>query len=254
MGSQASFISTNRNPDLDKIIALFKKYNIRTADDEMCSCYAKVTLNKQIRLMVDEVWGTVGNNQTFKKGKQFLLIEGERGYQSDIESMFDMDDIEYTDKELDLIYKIEITFADYFPCDKIFEDKQYATIDELDICSETPDKKYMTIAKKIADELKIEGKDIEQCKKQVKAVCDRYGMNLEVNDWVTKNTFRYDNKIEGVRKIHDKVTNLIVKDIFYFQTEVPDDDREIRYFVNIDKTLIRKIASFLESKNKSILS
>lgn len=46
MGNQASFISTNRNSDLGKIIELFKKYNIRTAEDEMCGCYAKVTLNK----------------------------------------------------------------------------------------------------------------------------------------------------------------------------------------------------------------
>ncbi len=237
MGSQSSFISTNRNSDLDKIIELFKKYNIRTADDEICSCYAKVTLSKRIRSTVDEVWGTIGSNKIFRKGKQFLLIEGERGCQSDIEDMFDIDNIEYTDKELDLIYKIEIIFADYLPCDKIFESKEYAIIEDLDICTRIPDEKYMKIAKEIAEELKIEGKEIEEYKNQVKAVCERYGMDLKIKEWVTENTFM-------------KVTNLSVEDIFGFQIEVPDDGGEIRYFVDIDKTLIRKIANFLESKNE----
>jgi len=250
MGSQTSFIYTNRNSDIDKIIALLKKYNIRTADDDVCSCNAKVTLNKQIRSTVDEVWGTVGSNQIFRKGKQLLVIDGERYYQRDIENMFEMDNIEYTDKELDLIYKIDIIFADYMPCEKIFENKEYATIQELDICSKMPDEKYIEIAKVIAEELKIEGKDLEQCKKQVKAVCDRYGMDLKINEWITKNTFSYDEKIQEVREIHDKVINLVVEDVFYFQIEVPDDGGEIRYFVDVDKTLIRKIATFLESKNK----
>jgi hypothetical protein len=249
MGNQASFISTNKNADLDMIIALFKKYNIRTADDEMCSCYAKVTLNKQIRLTVNEVWGIVGNSETFKKGKQFLLIEGERYYQRDIESMFDMDNIEYTDKELSLIYKIDIIFADYFPYEQIFEDKKYATIDDLDICTKTPDEKYMVIAREIAEELKVEGKDVQQWKIQVKAVCESYGMDLEIDDWVTENTFMYDEKIKENRELHNKVTRLIVKDIFFFQVEVSEDDMETRYFVDIDKTLIRKIANFLELKN-----
>lgn len=152
MGSQASFISTNKNSDLDKIIDLFKKYNIRTADDEMCSCYAMVTLNKSIRSTVDEVWGTLGNSRTFRKGKQFLLIEGERCCRREIEDMFDINNIQYTDKELDLIYKIEIIFVDYFPCEKIFEKKEYATIDKLDICTNTHYEKYMKIANEISED------------------------------------------------------------------------------------------------------
>jgi hypothetical protein len=250
MGNQASFISTSKNSDLDKIISLFEKYNIRTADDEMCSCCAKVTLNKQIRLTIDEVWGSVGNNKTFKKGKQFLLLVGERCCQRDIEDMFDMENIQYNDKELDLIYSIDIIFADYFPTEKMFEDIKYATIEDLDVCTQTPDEKYLAIATEIAEELKIKGKPIEQCKKQVKEVCDRYGMNLTIEDWVTTNTFSYDESIRDYREVHDSVTNLIVDDIFYFQIEVPENGGEIRYFVNIDKTLIRKIANFLSSKDK----
>ena len=149
---------------MDKIISLFEKYNIRTADDEMCSCCAKVTLNKQIRLTIDEVWGSVGNNKTFKKGKQFLLLVGERCCQRDIEDMFDMENIQYNDKELDLIYSIDIIFADYFPTEKMFEDIKYATIEDLDVCTQTPDEKYLAIATEIAEELKIKGKPIEQCK------------------------------------------------------------------------------------------
>ncbi|HEY8890189.1 MAG TPA: hypothetical protein VIM70_08015 [Clostridium sp.] len=216
MGSQSSFINTNRNSDLDKIIDLFRKYNLRTADDDVCSCSARVTLNKQIRTTVDEVWGSVGNDTTFKKGKQFLVMDGERCYQRDILQMFDTENIQYTDKELDLIYKIEITFADYFPCERIFEDKEYATIDELDICTENPGEKYMVIARKITEKLKVEGKDIKQWEIQVKEVCDRYGMNLEINSWVTKNTNMYDVKSKGYREIHDKVTNLTVNNIFWF--------------------------------------
>lgn len=250
MGNQASFISTSKNSDLDKIISLFEKYNIRTADDEMCSCCAKVTLNKQIRLTIDEVWESVGNNKTFKKGKQFLLLVGERCCQRDIEDMFDMENIQYNDKELDLIYSIDIIFADYFPTEKMFEDIKYATIEDLDVCTQTPDEKYLAIATEIAEELKIKGKPIEQCKKQVKEVCDRYGMNLTIEDWVTTNTFSYDESIQDYREVHDSVTNLIVDDIFYFQIEVPENGGEIRYFVNIDKTLIRKIANFLSSKDK----
>jgi hypothetical protein len=250
MGSQTSFINTNRNSDLDKVVAIFKKYNIRTADDDMCYCSARVTLNKQIRTTVDEVWGSVGADIIYRKGKQFLVMDGDRYYQRDIDEMFDTENIQYIDKELDLIYKIEITFADYFPCEKIFENKKYATVEDLDICIETPDEKYMVIAKAIAEELKVEGKDVEQWKIQVKAVCERYGMDLEVEDWVTKNTNMYDETSEGYREIHDKVTRLIVKDIFFFQVQVPEDEMETRYFVDIDKTLIRKIANFLESKNK----
>ena len=72
----------------------------------------------------------------------------------------------------------------------------------------------------------------------------RYGMNLTIEDWVTTNTFSYDESIQDYREVHDSVTNLIVDDIFYFQIEVPENGGEIRYFVNIDKTLIRKIANF----------
>lgn len=136
MGTQSSFISTNRNSDLDKIIDLFKKYNVRTTNDEMCSCYSKVTLNKKIRTMVDEMMGTVGENKTFKKGKQFLLIEGERFCQRDVESMFDMDTIKYTEKEIKLINKIEIIFIEDLPYEKIFEDKEHAIIEELNISYE----------------------------------------------------------------------------------------------------------------------
>lgn len=74
----------------------------------MCWCSARVTLNKQIRTTVDEVWGTVGNNMTYRKGKQFLIIDGNRYYQINIEEMFDMDNIKYTDKELHLIYGTDI--------------------------------------------------------------------------------------------------------------------------------------------------
>lgn len=248
MGSQTSFIYTNRNSDIDKIIALLKKYNIRTADDDVCSCNAKVTLNKQIRSTVDEIWGTIGSNQTFRKGKQLLVIDGERYYQRNIENMFEIDNIEYTDKELDLIYKIDIIFADYMPCEKIFENKEYATIEELDICSKMPDEKYIEIAKVIAEELKIKGKDVEQCKKQVKEVCDKHGMDLEIDEYVTKNVFSYDKRIQGIRERHDKVTNLTVQDVFYFIIEEPDDSKEIRYFANINTRLIRRIATFLEAK------
>ena len=164
--------------------------------------------------------------------------------------MFDMENIQYNDKELDLIYSIDIIFADYFPTEKMFEDIKYATIEDLDVCTQTPDEKYLAIATEIAEELKIKGKPIEQCKKQVKEVCDRYGMNLTIEDWVTTNTFSYDESIQDYREVHDSVTNLIVDDIFYFQIEVPENGGEIRYFVNIDKTLIRKIANFLSSKDK----
>lgn len=164
--------------------------------------------------------------------------------------MFETDDIEYTDEELDLIYNIEIIFTDYFPCDKIFKDSKYATIEELDICVEVPSEKYMVIAKSIAEELRFKGNDIEQWKAQVKSVCERYGMDLKIEEWVSQNTFIYNEKIKGRREIHDKVTRLVVEDIFWFQIEESDDDGKIRKFVTIDKTLIRKIARFLESSDK----
>lgn len=150
MGSQSSFIYTNRNSDINKIISLFEKYNIRTAKDELCSCCAKVTLNKQVRTI--DSWGCVGNNETFRKGKQFLLLEGERSCQRNIENMFDMDSIQYTNKELDLIYKIEIIFADYFPCDKIYENNEYATIEDLDICTKILDENTCKLERKLQKE------------------------------------------------------------------------------------------------------
>lgn len=245
---QVSFISTSRNEDLDKIIDLFKKYNIRNEDDELCSCCAKVTLNKQIKSTVDKSRGLRGNSKIFEKGKQFLVLQGDICCQRNSEYIFKADEIQYTNEELDLIYKINIIFADYIPYDDILKNKEYATIDELCILGKMIDIKYMTIANKIAEELKIEGKDVEQCKKQVKAVCDRYGMDLEIEDWA-KNSV-YDRKTRSLIGGDPKVTNLFVKDIFDFQIETSNKDGKIRYLLGDYNRLPKKIACFLEAKNK----
>ena len=250
MYTQVSFISTNRNQDLDKIIDMFKKYNIRNEDDELCLCCARVKLNKQIKSIVDKSRGIRGKSKIFEKGKQFLVLQGEACCQRNCEDIFKVDEIQYTNEELDLIYRIEIVCVDYIPYDDILENEEYATIEKLRILGKMIDKKYMIFANEIAEKLKIEGKDVEQCKKQVKEVCDRYGMDLEIEDWA-KNSV-YDKKTRNLIGGDPKVTNLFVKDIFDFQIETSTKDGKITYILGDYNRLPKKIAYFLESKNWAI--
>lgn len=122
MGYQESYIFTKKNEDLDKIISMFDKHEIRTTGDNYCSCACKITLNKDIE---DEF------NTKYKKGKQFLYMVGERHEQRCIGNMFNINEIDYTDQEKKLINKVDIVFTEYFPSSKIFNDSEYASIEDI---------------------------------------------------------------------------------------------------------------------------
>lgn len=153
MGSKASFIYTNRNSDIDMISELLLDYMVTAVEEGVCSRLAKVTLNKDIKTL--DATGHLENNKVFKKGKQFLLIEGVEKYQRNIKELFDMNHILYSDEELDLIYKVKIMNAEYFPCNKIFENNKYATIEDINISDEIEDKEMIMVdIKKRYEEMK----------------------------------------------------------------------------------------------------
>jgi hypothetical protein len=139
MGYQESFIFTNtknivkNNDDVETILNLFKDHDVRTHDDELASCVAKIIFLKKLG--------------KFKEGMQILWITGERSAQRHSARLFDLENYNelrestcYTEDEKKLIESIDIIFIDnissYLP--KITYDSKYVTIEDLIIESERP--------------------------------------------------------------------------------------------------------------------
>lgn len=139
MGYQESFIFTNtkdtakNNGDIEVILNLFKDHDVRTHDDDLANCVAKITFLKKLG--------------KFKEGMQVLWITGERSAQRHSARLFDLEDynelresMDYIEEDKKLINSIEIIFIDnissYLP--KITHDSKYVTIEDLKIEAERP--------------------------------------------------------------------------------------------------------------------
>jgi len=139
VGYQESFIFTNskditkNNEDVVTILNLFKGHDVRTHDDGLASCVAKITFLKKLG--------------QFKEGQQVLWITGERSAQRYGTRLFDIEDYnelrantDYTVDEKELINSIEIVFIDniasYLP--KIKQGSKYVVIEDLKIECKQP--------------------------------------------------------------------------------------------------------------------
>ena len=114
MGYQESFIYTSKSnvesnrQGIEKILAMFRKYNVRCADDAYADCVCRLHFNKRV--------------SEFKKGMEMLVVCGERSAQRSPYMLFNLDTQmfpnelagmpELTDEELKFIRKIKIIFIE----------------------------------------------------------------------------------------------------------------------------------------------
>ena len=102
MGYQESFIYTSKtnikanHDNIEKILQMFKKHNLRCADDMLASCDCRLYFN-------EDVCG-------FKKGMEMLVICGERGPQRSPWLLFE--GIPLSIEAQKLIRKIHIDFIE----------------------------------------------------------------------------------------------------------------------------------------------
>lgn len=94
------------NNDIEKIVDIFKKYNIRCENDFVCTCYSTITLPKTYHTEAG----------TFKKGTTLLFLEGDRHAVRNAYNLFDMDQPErplLTAEELKMVCRTKIVFVDW---------------------------------------------------------------------------------------------------------------------------------------------
>lgn len=133
MGYQESYIFTNNNNDLNKIVDIFKRHNIRTTDDWECSCVAKIKLNKNVKTNVSIFGESDIEDEEFENGKEFLYMSGERYPQRSVNNLFDTYNIDYTEVERNLIDNVSIIFTEYMPSSNIFNSTDYASVEDIKI-------------------------------------------------------------------------------------------------------------------------
>lgn len=98
MGYQESFIYTKKNNveanrrDIEKIISMFQKYNVRCSGDLLASCDCRLKFNEQVG--------------KFPTGMEMLVVCGERSVQRSGLRLFDENSL--TLKEKALIRRIRI--------------------------------------------------------------------------------------------------------------------------------------------------
>lgn len=201
MGYQESFIyfgvNTEKNNDyIEKTLELFKKLDVRMADDYLASCVAKLTFKED-----KYPW------PMFDKGMQVLWIAGERQCQRNPFRLFDIyEDQEdnpnmklLTKADKDLIKRINIIFLDYFDSDIIRkvvgEDSPYTDLEKLHLLPESP-KKIETIemfAEKLRGKLEIENdfdgsifavNDHKSLEQTLSDICKEMNLPLEIDEGI----------------------------------------------------------------------
>lgn len=125
MGHQESFVFTKKRADIQSLIEIFKKYDVRTHDDGNCSCVEIVTFLR-------------GGN------KQALWMTGERSAQRNKWRLVDCDSWQEAKQKLEaeeyeVVKGLNITFCDYLPMEKIMNDSSFAKIDPVRIEAKVPE-------------------------------------------------------------------------------------------------------------------
>lgn len=135
MGYQESYLHTTtsnierNNEDIQKVLEIFKKYDIRCLGDDMATCYLKVHCKK--------------NCGKYKKGMDVLFIVGDRTAQRCnryVFNIFEPEDAEiFTKEELKIIDRVKITFYDDILYMSQYEQNKDATeVTELRLMPELP--------------------------------------------------------------------------------------------------------------------
>ena len=127
MGYQESYIKAKNN-NLESVLDIFKKYNIRCENDFFASCVAKITIQKNLY--------SVEHNKFLAKGEEYLYISGDRSVQRDNICLFDIESKEdyesFSVEEREIIDNIDIIYTEYIPSSVIFDkDNGYAIIEDL---------------------------------------------------------------------------------------------------------------------------
>lgn len=111
MSHQESFIYQQKSDvqknheNLEKVIRLFKKHNVKTIHDPMGRCVARITLKKPFL--------------NYKKGMEFLMVSGDSHSLHSKSALFNyksMEELEasglFTKDEIYLIKRLQMTFSD----------------------------------------------------------------------------------------------------------------------------------------------
>lgn len=92
MGNQKSYVYTNacnaeeNSKDIERILDLFRKYNVRCAGDNFATCTHKLRFNEEL---IDNGILFDDDQMYFPKGMEMLVIYGMRTAQRSIERLFD---------------------------------------------------------------------------------------------------------------------------------------------------------------------
>lgn len=160
MGYQESYIYTDRNSDIEKILNIFVKHDIRCEDDDCARCAAKITLKKDIEGHTNE------GIKLFKEGKTFLYLYGERFAQRNVEGIYNIDDKKdfkrYTKEELEIINRTKSMFAECMPSDIIFGDKNIANVEFISVKALEPEPIYMDRARDFMDRACVKNENEEE--------------------------------------------------------------------------------------------
>lgn len=122
MGYQESYIYTDARDveenkrDIEKILHIFQKYNVRCVNDGIAECTIKLHFNENVS-------GNAGYFEDepmfFQKGMEMLIVCGERSAQRSIPRLFDGEwttvDVAWnklTSEEKRVVSKIKIAFVD----------------------------------------------------------------------------------------------------------------------------------------------
>lgn len=148
MGYQESYLHTTttdvarNNEDIQKVLEIFKKYDIRCLGDDIATCYLKIHCKK--------------NCGKFKKGMDVLFIAGDRTAQYHSVYAFNIfepeDRNKFTEDELKVIYRVKISYYDNVMYMARYEkDKEATDVIELNLMPELPSN--IEEVRKFADDL-----------------------------------------------------------------------------------------------------
>lgn len=119
MGYQESYVTTKNKKDFEKLVNYFKKNKLWENPHSNVSLVEIITLNKEI---VGDYYFMCHTETTYKfsKGTKFLYFVGERYEQKSYLDLFDIDNINPSEKDMKWIRDIKIIFTECFPSEEIF--------------------------------------------------------------------------------------------------------------------------------------
>lgn len=191
MGYQESFIFTNKSSDVQSLIEIFKKYDVRTKDDSTCNCVGHVTFLKNTN-------------------KQALWVVGERSAQRNKWRLVDCDSWQETKQKLDaaeyeVVKGVKIRFCDYLPMQEIMNNSSFAKIDPIQIEAEVPENIEMIKAfvedimpaenfiENNYDGVVFSDEDFQICNERILQSCSKHGiqLNIQSGKWDNKKCWEY---------------------------------------------------------------